>query len=63
MIEQNKRVCKICGATKDRILDGKFDKYNKRWKDNTGLLWNGNTCPQCHVIKCKENMRKARAGV
>lgn len=61
LVEQNKRECKVCGQIKDRILQGKFDKVNKKWSDGSGLLWNGNVCPQCHVVRCRENMRKVRS--
>ena len=62
MTEENKRVCKKCGVLKLRILSGKFDLYNKKWTDETGKLWNGSTCPQCHLEKTRENMKKLRSG-
>ena len=61
MEEINKRHCKKCGELKNRILDGKFpDSKNKRFKDDTGKLWNGNVCPQCQVSKTKEGIRQLR---
>lgn len=61
MEESNKRHCKRCKELKNRILDGKFpDSKNKRFKDEMGKLWSGNICPQCQVLKVKENMKQLR---
>lgn len=61
MEEKNIIQCKICKEFKERILLGKFDDKNKKWVDATGKLFNGKTCPACHKVKIKENMRKLRA--
>lgn len=52
--EIDMRRCKACGEFKERIMSGKFDTYNKRFKDTEGKYWNGNVCPACH----KEIQRK-----
>ena len=59
MEEKNLRKCKVCGEMKSRILDGKFDDKNKRWKDETGKLWNGNICPVDHA-RIQAELQKAR---
>jgi len=61
MAEENVTICKLCGLLKRRILIGKFDDKNKKWADESGKLWNGKLCPQCQVIRSKENMRKNRS--
>ena len=63
MNESNLRQCKKCGMLVERICVGKFDDRNKKYTDKEGTLWNGSTCPKCHVIKSKENMRKKRGGL
>ena len=60
-IESNKCLCRGCSLLKDRILAGKFDAINKKWVDESGLSWNGKTCPSCHQMNCRENMRKKRS--
>lgn len=61
MIESNKSHCKQCGVLKSRIEDGKYpNSKNKRYKDEEGKLWSGRVCPQCQVLKTKENQRKLR---
>lgn len=50
--------CKICLETKTRILSGKYpDGKNNRWVDESGLEFNGKTCPTCHKIKMAERKR------
>lgn len=53
MIEVNKRICKVCGIEKDRILVGKWDNRNKKYHDANGKAWNGFCCNACH----KEQVR------
>lgn len=60
-IERDMRKCKRCGEVKLRILDGKFDLRNKRWRQEDGKLWNGNVCGDCNQIRIKESTRKLRA--
>lgn len=59
-MESNLRKCKQCNELKERILDGNFNHKDKRYKDNTGKLWNGSRCPGCTVVKARENMAKKR---
>jgi hypothetical protein len=61
MQEQNITKCKICQSLKLRILSGKFNARNKRWKDEYGLDWNGRTCGSCNQERVKNNMRKFRS--
>lgn len=61
MIESNKTICKRCKELKIRIEDGKYpDSKNKRYKDETGKLWNGKVCSQCVVNLSKERMKSFR---
>lgn len=60
--EVNKRKCKACSQLKDRILDGKYPTgRDKKWRDEDGLLWMGNTCGSCNRARAKTTMRKHRA--
>lgn len=64
MLEQNLSTCRVCGENKERIEDGKYtggSGRNKRWRDDTGRLWRGRVCPDCHKSEMKERMVKARA--
>lgn len=59
--ESNLTHCKVCHELRVRQEDGKFpNSKNKRYKDETGKLWNGKTAPCCHGKKVKENMKKLR---
>lgn len=60
MTKINKRKCKVCGETKNRIFDGKFNAKDKRWRDDDNLLWNGNTCGKCNQSRAKATMKKVR---
>lgn len=60
MSETNLRKCKKCLQLKQRTLDGSFDGVNKRWRDESGTLWNGSTCPACHKLAAKELAAKRR---
>lgn len=59
-IEINKRVCKVCGQLKDRILVGKFDNRNKKYIDESGRSWNGNCCGECHKESIRRRMQAMR---
>lgn len=59
-IEVSRRICKVCGELKDRILVGKFDSRNKKYHDETGKTWNGHTCPSCVVLQSRLNMSLLR---
>lgn len=63
MLEANKRQCKKCGLLKDRISDGKFNQKDKRWRDETGKLWNGSCCPSCNQERVKTSMKFSRSKV
>jgi len=43
-----------------RVQDGQFNLKDKRWMDEQGRLWNGNTCPSCNLERAKGVMKKAR---
>lgn len=60
MTESDKRHCKICNELKSRILDGKYNAKDKRYKDENGKLWNGKICPSCQKRKTRDNMRSLR---
>jgi len=53
--------CKGCGEYKTRILDGKFNGKDKRWRDINNLLWNGLRCPQCHKKKMAKSISDKRS--
>lgn len=60
-MEANVRICKTCKQLKNRIQDGKFQNgKDKRWRDESGTLWSGNTCPPCNNERLKNKMRAKR---
>jgi ssDNA-binding Zn-finger/Zn-ribbon topoisomerase 1 len=59
--EKQAKVCKVCNQLKVRILKGKFNKKDKKWKSAEGGYWNGHVCPECHRIRCAERQRLKRA--
>lgn len=59
-IEENLRHCKICNQLKTRKQDGKFNGKDKKWRDESGLLWMGNTCGSCNRIRVKNSMKRKR---
>lgn len=60
-MESNIRKCKVCGQEKQRILAGTYpNNKDKKWKQEDGKLWNGNTCGDCNVKESYKKMRKAR---
>ena len=62
--ERQSKVCNLCGELKVRVLKGKFNKKDKRWKGFNGDgYWNGHTCPDCHRKKCAERQRAKRAKI
>lgn len=63
MEEKNLTKCKKCEVIKYRILDGKFDKINKRWKDESGRLWSGKLCPDCQAEKMRQHMKLKRTKI
>jgi len=61
MVESEIKVCKRCHETKTRYMLGKFpDGRNKKWRSETGKLWNGNLCPDCHKAVCRERNKRLR---
>lgn len=57
----DKRICKTCKFIKSRIPDGKFlNQKNKKWRDESGALWNGSVCPACNTARLKEVMKNKR---
>jgi hypothetical protein len=59
-MDQNRRVCKKCNILKQRIETGKFDARNKKFIDESGLLWNGSVCGSCNRERVKLAMRIKR---
>lgn len=60
MKDIDKRACKVCGVTKNRIFDGKYNHKDKRYVDESGRYWNGSTCPSCNNNRIKSIMRDKR---
>lgn len=61
MSEMNIRECKKCKVSKQRIEDGKYPNgKNKKYRDESGKLWSGNTCADCNNQRAKEIMRNLR---
>lgn len=61
-MEINVRLCKNCKVKKQRIEAGKYPNgRDKRWKDESGLLWNGSICGECNRTRAKGVMKKVRA--
>lgn len=61
MTESTVRECKVCNKEKERIFKEKYpDGKNKKWVDQYGREWSGMSCPDCHALKSKENMKKHR---
>lgn len=52
--------CKNCGQTKKRILSGRYPNNDKRWVDDSGLEWNGHTCPICHQNKVRQRKQNKK---
>lgn len=61
MIETNMRKCKVCQRMVVRTLCGKFNVKDKRYIDNNGKQWMGNTCPKCNLIRSRLNMKRKRS--
>jgi len=62
MSEVNKRICKGCKLIKDRISDGTFkNTKNRKWRDESGGLWNGSVCSVCNTNRLKDHMKSKRA--
>lgn len=55
--------CKVCNEYKIRVLDGKFNKKDKRWRDGDGRMWNGLVCPPCHSRRSADRLAKKREEV
>jgi hypothetical protein len=50
----------VCGKLKLRKHVGTFDGKNKRFVDESGRLWNGRKCPDCHKNKVKVDTKEKR---
>jgi DNA-directed RNA polymerase subunit M/transcription elongation factor TFIIS len=60
--EANRTICKVCRKIKMRIQSGKYpDSKDKKWVDESGVQWNGRTCPDCHRERMKFHVRKVRS--
>lgn len=61
MSERNLRQCKACKLLRVRIQDGVFgNSLHKKYRDEQGNLWSGNTCPECNLKRIKKAMKKLR---
>lgn len=61
MIERNLTICRKCLQIKPRILDGKYNKKDKRFLDDDGGHWNGNICAACHRENVKQRNKTKRS--
>jgi hypothetical protein len=52
------RLCRKCKQTKKRIHDGFWSAKDKKWVNDDGVAWNGNTCPECHRENALVNRMK-----
>lgn len=60
-METDKRKCKVCNEEKTRELVGRYpDGRNKKFRDDSGKLWNGNVCGSCNVVRSGNTMKKIR---
>lgn len=58
----DQRICKVCNVIKPRVPDGQFrNGKNKKWRDESGGLWNGRECPPCYNNRLKEHMKSKRS--
>lgn len=53
--------CKVCKVLKKRVLSGKFNAKDKRWKSPEGGYWNGHVCAECHRAACAARIKKKRS--
>lgn len=58
--ERNLRKCKVCEKLQNRIQNGTYDGYHKRWVDDSGAPWNGKVCPTCQRVQARSMMQKLR---
>lgn len=61
-VEKNSVVCKVCNQLKVKIEAGFYPgtKRNKKYVDESGKLWNGKKCPDCHKSIAKKVMQAYR---
>lgn len=57
---QNRRPCKICFSEHLRIYGGKWGGKFKQWRDEHGLLWNGNVCGLCNRTRMRLNKQQKK---
>lgn len=56
-LEKNTRICKACLKPHLRILAGKWgESKDKKWVDENGMTWNGNTCGWCNKLRVRNHM-------
>lgn len=61
MSDVDKRRCKVCNVVQNRILDGKFNQKDKRYRGDTPGYWNGSVCPSCNKERVRRLMGEGRA--
>jgi hypothetical protein len=61
MADVDKRRCKVCNIVQNRILDGKFNQKDKRYRGDTPGYWNGSVCPSCNKVRVKTLMKVKRS--
>lgn len=59
-METSTILCKVCKELKIRVQDGTFDGKNKRWRNESGQLFNGKICPTCELTRVKNKMKEKR---
>ena len=52
--------CKECKLEKPKIRFDKFPSKDPKWVDDSGKLWNGITCPDCHRAIKKKKAKSRR---
>lgn len=58
-----RRVCKDCKKEKDYIYSHTTANLARRYRDETGHVWNAATCYECHYFKnfiLKNRKRKTK---
>ncbi len=60
-MEINKKTCKYCLLPKTHIDAGQYlNTKQRKWMDESGCLWNGRVCPDCHRAKCARDLQAKR---
>lgn len=58
--ESNQIICKVCRVIKTRIIVEAFPSGNRKYRDESGGIFNGKVCPDCDRIRAKQRMRRHR---